>query len=152
MYINCKRVTRTRTVNGELLEFKGYNVFNGNEIVCFIDKCETLQDWSAWNVNMEGEALAGGQTKKELLETIERLLKEGTLYMSTDEITEFRAEKTEPATEPITKEEIKALLIDRKMEISDVIDVVVEINGIIGVGLITLGEGLKDYTQGLIRK
>ena len=45
----------------------------------------------------------------------------------------------------MTKEEIKKQILDGKLTITDVIDVVVEINGIIGVGLITLGAQLKEY-------
>jgi len=45
----------------------------------------------------------------------------------------------------MTKEEIKKQILDGKLTITDVIDVVVEINGIIGVGLITLGNQLKEY-------
>lgn len=43
------------------------------------------------------------------------------------------------------KEEIKKLILEEGLTITDVIDVVIEVNGIIGVGLITLGEQLHDY-------
>jgi hypothetical protein len=36
--------------------------------------------------------------------------------------------------------------------LTDVIDAVVEVNGIIGVGLVTLGEQLNDYCLSKIRK
>ena len=45
----------------------------------------------------------------------------------------------------IDKKEIKRLIEIDGMEITDVIDVVIEVNGIIGVGLISLGEDLKQY-------
>ena len=48
----------------------------------------------------------------------------------------------------MTKEEIKKQILDGQLTITDVIDVVVEINGIIGVGLITLGNQLKEYCWG----
>lgn len=52
----------------------------------------------------------------------------------------------------ITKEEIKELVLDRDLTITDVIDTVVKLNGIIGVGLITLGEGLQEYVFNKIPK
>ena len=45
----------------------------------------------------------------------------------------------------IDKKEIKRLIEIDGLEITDVIDVVIELNGIIGVGLISLGEDLKQY-------
>ena len=50
------------------------------------------------------------------------------------------------------KEEIKRLVLEEGLTITDLIDVVVEINAIIGVGLITLGEYLKEYTCNKISK
>jgi hypothetical protein len=44
----------------------------------------------------------------------------------------------------MNKEEIKQLLING-LTIQEVIDAVIEINGIIGVGLITLGDNLQQY-------
>lgn len=52
----------------------------------------------------------------------------------------------------MTKEEIKKLVLEKGLTIADVIDVVVEINGIIGVGLITLGDQLKDHCTNKICK
>ena len=37
------------------------------------------------------------------------------------------------------------------LDLTDWIDVIVETNGIIGVGLISLGDGLKQYSQSKIR-
>ncbi len=45
----------------------------------------------------------------------------------------------------MTKEEIKELLLTRNLQITDVIDIVIELNAFIGVGLITLGDDLKEY-------
>lgn len=45
----------------------------------------------------------------------------------------------------ITKEEIRELLLKRRLEITQVIDEVIQLNHIIGVGLISLGDGLRDY-------
>jgi len=45
------------------------------------------------------------------------------------------------------KEEIKKLIIEQGLTITDVIDTVVEINSIIGVGLYTLGEELNTYCR-----
>jgi len=43
------------------------------------------------------------------------------------------------------KEKLKELLEKEEITLSDVIDAVIELNGIIGVGLISLGDSLKDY-------
>jgi len=45
----------------------------------------------------------------------------------------------------IDKEKIKQDVLDGNITITAVIDAVVEVNGFIGVGLITLGENLRDY-------
>ena len=45
------------------------------------------------------------------------------------------------------KEELKKLIAEGKFTLADVIDAVVELNGIIGVGLITLGDQLKEYCR-----
>ena len=45
----------------------------------------------------------------------------------------------------MTNEEIRKEVMDGNLTITDVIDVVVEVNGLIGVGLITLGDDLKEY-------
>ena len=45
----------------------------------------------------------------------------------------------------ITKDEIRELVEENGLTITDLIDVVIEINGIIGVGLITLGDQLRKY-------
>lgn len=47
----------------------------------------------------------------------------------------------------MNKKEIKRLILEEGLELTDVIDVVIEINGIIGVGLITLSEQIKDYIR-----
>ena len=52
----------------------------------------------------------------------------------------------------ITKKEIERLIIEEDLVITDVIDVVIELNGIIGVGLITLGDQLKKYLYNKIDK
>lgn len=50
------------------------------------------------------------------------------------------------------KETLKILIEEEGVTITDVIDAVIELNGIIGVGLITLGEQLKEYCRSKIRK
>lgn len=52
----------------------------------------------------------------------------------------------------MNKEEIKKLVLEQELTITDLIDVVVEINGIIGVGLISLGDGLQEYVHNKINK
>jgi hypothetical protein len=54
--------------------------------------------------------------------------------------------------EPITAEEIKDLVLNRGLTITNVIDTVIELNGIIGVGLITLGDQLHDYVKAKLKK
>jgi hypothetical protein len=44
-----------------------------------------------------------------------------------------------------TRKEIEQLLIDEVITLTDVIDAVITINGIIGVGLITLADDVADY-------
>lgn len=43
------------------------------------------------------------------------------------------------------KEEIKKLILEKGLNLSDVIDAVIELNGFVGVGLITLAEQTSDY-------
>lgn len=45
----------------------------------------------------------------------------------------------------ISKERLKEMLLEEKFTLTDVIDEVIEINALIGVGIITLGNGLKEY-------
>jgi hypothetical protein len=52
----------------------------------------------------------------------------------------------------ITKEEINTLILERGLTLTAMIDQVVELNGFVGVGLIQLGDDLKDYTYGKIKK
>ena len=50
----------------------------------------------------------------------------------------------------LTKDVIKQLLIDGKLTLTDVIDSVIDLNRLIGVGLISLGQGLNDYCKSKI--
>jgi hypothetical protein len=52
----------------------------------------------------------------------------------------------------ITKEEINALILERGLTLTAMIDQVVELNGFVGVGLIQLGNDLKEYTYGKIKQ
>lgn len=52
----------------------------------------------------------------------------------------------------ITKEEIKKLMLENGLIVEDVIDCVIELNGIIGVGLITFGEQLENYVHSKIKR
>ena len=87
--LTCKRAERKYELVdwNEFIYVKGYEVYNGDEPVCFISKCDTIGEWNANSFddyeNCEG--LTGGITKREVLENIERLLREGTLYLSWDE-------------------------------------------------------------------
>jgi len=51
---------------------------------------------------------------------------------------------------PITADEIKALILNRGLTITDVIDTVIELNGFIGVGLMQLGSDLNVYCRSKI--
>ena len=45
----------------------------------------------------------------------------------------------------MSTEELHRLLKDREFTIEDVIDAIIFLNGIVGVGKITLGDTIKDY-------
>ena len=87
--LTCKRAERKYELVdwNEVITVKGYEVYNGDKPVCFISKCDTLGEWNANSFddyeNCEG--LTGGLTKKEVLANIERLLREGTLYLTWNE-------------------------------------------------------------------
>lgn len=51
----------------------------------------------------------------------------------------------------ITKEQIKELVENHNLELKDLIDVVIELNGFIGVGLISLGDNLQEYVHSQIK-
>ena len=53
--------------------------------------------------------------------------------------------KSEAPQKDLTNEEIKGLIINKGLTIMNVIDNVIELNGIIGVGLISLGDGIRNY-------
>jgi hypothetical protein len=46
---------------------------------------------------------------------------------------------------------IEQLMIDNDLSLIDVVDAVIEANGIIGVGLITLGDQLQEHCRNKIR-
>lgn len=52
----------------------------------------------------------------------------------------------------MSKAELTKLVESGEITLTDVIDVVVELNGFIGVGLISLGEGLDKYVKDKIGK
>ena len=53
--------------------------------------------------------------------------------------------KLDEQPKELTSDEIKLLIVNKGLTITNVIDNVIELNGIIGVGLISLGEGVKNY-------
>ncbi len=87
--LTCKRAERTFELVewDETLIVKGYEVYNGDEPVCFISKCDTLENWEATTFDnyQNCEGLVSGDTKREVLENIDRLLREGTLYLTWDD-------------------------------------------------------------------
>lgn len=48
------------------------------------------------------------------------------------------------------KELIKTMILEHGISLTDFIDVVIELNGIIGVGLISLGDGIRHYIESKI--
>jgi hypothetical protein len=50
------------------------------------------------------------------------------------------------------KKLIEKLILEQDLIVEEVIDVVIEINGIIGVGLISLGDALQEYVHNKINK
>lgn len=51
-----------------------------------------------------------------------------------------------------TKEEIQELILKRGLTLTQVIDVVCELNGFVGVGYITFAEQIAEYIKGKIEK
>ncbi len=47
----------------------------------------------------------------------------------------------------ITKDEIKSQILNRSLTLTDVIDVVCELNGFVGVGYITFADQIRDYIR-----
>lgn len=45
----------------------------------------------------------------------------------------------------LTVEEVKRLILEQGLEITTVIDAIIELNGFVGVGLISLGDDLQKY-------
>jgi len=56
-----------------------------------------------------------------------------------------------PIQEKLQKNQIEKLVLENGLTITDLIDVVVEINGIIGVGLISLGDSIQSYCHSKIK-
>lgn len=50
------------------------------------------------------------------------------------------------------KSEIERLVLEEGLTITDLIDVAVELNGFVGVGLISLGDELNEYVRSKIQK
>jgi len=108
--LTCKRAERTIELVdwNEVITVKGYEVYNGDKPICFISKCDSLGEWTANSFykfeNCEG--LTGGLTKKEVLENIERLLREGTFYLTWDErkeVTELEVSEKEIKSHEVWK-------------------------------------------------
>lgn len=51
----------------------------------------------------------------------------------------------------ISNEDVKVLVMKHGLTMTQLIDVVIEINGFVGVGLISLGEDTKNYIQDKIK-
>jgi hypothetical protein len=79
----------------------------------------------------DGNLVASEDRLSDLTRTIDKLIERGLEH--------------ESQLNTISKDEIKRLMLEEGLTITDMIDVVIELNGIIGVGLITLGDQLQDY-------
>lgn len=53
--------------------------------------------------------------------------------------------------EKITHEEIKKLILERGLDLTAVIDAVIELNGFVGVGLISLSDDIAGYIRSKIK-
>ena len=51
-----------------------------------------------------------------------------------------------------TNEQIKQMLIDGKLTLTDVIDATIDVNNLIGVGLISLSDGIDKYIMTKIKR
>ena len=49
--------------------------------------------------------------------------------------------------EKITKQEIETLILERGLTLTDVIDVVIELNGFVGVGFIAFADSISNYIK-----
>jgi len=47
----------------------------------------------------------------------------------------------------LTDEQIRQMILAGQIELTDVIDAVIDLNGIIGVGLIRLADDVSDYIR-----
>lgn len=54
---------------------------------------------------------------------------------------------TRTIDEKITKEEIEKLILERGLTVTDVIDAVIDLNGIVGVGFISFAESISEYIR-----
>jgi hypothetical protein len=121
--LTCKRSERTIEYLsfGEPRTFvqKGYEVYNSNKPICFISKDDSIGEWNANSFykfeNCEG--LAGGKTKKEVLENIERLLREGTFYLTWNERNYINDSKN--YAKEVTELEVTGLEVSEKETKSD---------------------------------
>lgn len=62
----------TREYDVHNVNEKAYHVFVGDKFLCFMQKCDILQDWSCF-VDEESEMLCGGTTMKECKESLTRV-------------------------------------------------------------------------------
>lgn len=51
----------------------------------------------------------------------------------------------------ISEKELIEFLVDNNVGLSDVVDAVIETNGIVGVGLVSLAEGVSKYIMEKIK-
>jgi hypothetical protein len=74
----------TRSCDLEHVTKKAYHVFVGDTFLCFMVKCDILQDWSCF-VDAHSEMLCGGTTMKECKESLTRVyfrhISEDNLHM-----------------------------------------------------------------------
>ena len=78
-------------------------------------------------------------------------IRRGTLRECLEGLSELETAHREPVDQ-ISAEEIRQLVLNRGLNLTDLLDVVIAENGYVGVGLITLGESLSNYCRSKIRK
>jgi len=58
-----------------------------------------------------------------------------------------KEDEMETKSSKLTDEQIRQMILAGKIELTDVIDAVINLNGIVGVGLIRLADDVSDYIR-----
>lgn len=125
-------------------------------------KLQPNQEVEVYNQTMNAEGLEGTGVLVRYLRTVHEIAVGGKYDGQKVEFELWRVrmgdeEKTrcfvvEDIKPKLSVEDVKRLILEQGLEIATVIDAVIELNGFVGVGLITLGENLQEYCRNKIRK